>query len=59
MLYSQGITTKVISEELKNKVELMKDINISYAKMKSIGSPKDKKIKTFSQEKLEVVSEQT
>jgi hypothetical protein len=27
MLYSQGITTKIISDELKNKVELMKDIN--------------------------------
>ncbi|HUW89490.1 MAG TPA: radical SAM protein [Candidatus Nanopelagicaceae bacterium] len=26
MLYSQGITTKVISKELKNKVDLMKDL---------------------------------
>ncbi|GAG60039.1 unnamed protein product, partial [marine sediment metagenome] len=30
-----------------------------YAKMKSIGSPKNKKIKTFSQEKLEIANEQT
>ncbi|MFX0009841.1 MAG: B12-binding domain-containing radical SAM protein, partial [Candidatus Hermodarchaeota archaeon] len=28
MLYSQGITPKEISEELKNKMELMKDVNI-------------------------------
>ncbi len=29
MFYSQGITTKVISDELKNKEDLMKDINVS------------------------------
>jgi len=58
MLYSQGITTKVISKELKNKVELMKDIDISYAIMKSAKSQKDKKIKTFAQEKLKIASEQ-
>ncbi len=28
MLYSQGITTKQISNELKNKSELMKDVNL-------------------------------
>jgi radical SAM superfamily enzyme YgiQ (UPF0313 family) len=58
MLYSQGITTKVISDELKNKEELMKDVDVSYAKFKSTVTQKEKKIKTFSQEKIEPVSEQ-
>jgi len=30
MLYSQGITSKVISDELKNTEELMKDVNKKY-----------------------------
>jgi len=58
MLYSQGITTKVISDEFKNTAELMKDVDVSYAKFKSTVTQKEKKIKTFSQEKIEPVSEQ-
>jgi len=32
MLHTQGITTDVISDELKNKKELMKDVNENYQK---------------------------
>jgi hypothetical protein len=41
MLYSQGITTKIISDELKNTVELMKDINptIKISTTKKIEKP--------------------
>ena len=59
MLYSQGITTKVISDELKNKKELMKDINIPYKKFAPIKSQKDNKIKLLTTDKIGEVSEQT
>ncbi|MBY9015504.1 MAG: radical SAM protein [Candidatus Lokiarchaeota archaeon] len=41
MLYSQGITTKVISKELKNKVDLMKDLTptIKISTTKKTGEP--------------------
>ncbi|MFX0009639.1 MAG: B12-binding domain-containing radical SAM protein [Candidatus Hermodarchaeota archaeon] len=59
MLYSQGITTKVISNELKNKKELMKDINFPVQKStvkKSLESLEDKTIKS---EIVKKASEQT
>ena len=59
MLYSQGITTKVISDELKNKEELMKDINISVKKPASIESQKNNKIKILTEDKIAEVSELT
>jgi hypothetical protein len=59
MLYSQGITTKVISDELKNKEELMKDINISVKKPTSIESQKNNKIKILTEDKIAEVSELT
>lgn len=58
MLYSQGITTKVISKELKNKKELMKDINFSVQKPVIEKSFKSLEDKTIKPEIVKEVSEQ-
>ncbi len=59
MLYSQGITTKVISDELKNTKELMKDIELSNKKPTSIESQKNNKLRILTEDKIGEVSEQT
>ena len=59
MLYSQGITTKVISKELKNKKELMKDINFPVQKPVIEKSFKSLEDKTIKPEVVKEVSKQT
>jgi len=52
MFYSQGITTKVISDELKNKEELMKDINLSLQETAVESSQKGFELKTLKAENI-------
>lgn len=59
MLYSQGITTKVISDELKNKKELMQDLNQPIQRSGTMYSQQFLEIKTLKPEKYEEISEQT
>jgi len=60
MLYSQGITTKVISDELKNTQELMKNIYISSDNTIVKASQPNNKPKILTHEKIrEVIIEQT
>ncbi|MFX0177300.1 MAG: B12-binding domain-containing radical SAM protein [Candidatus Hodarchaeota archaeon] len=59
MLYTQGITTDVISEELKNKKELMKDINKDYQKQLTKTSILDQDKKIFIAEKAAITTEQS
>jgi len=59
MFYSQGITTKVISDELKNKEELMKDINISFQKTAAEKSQNGIEPKPLKSEKVEAIMEKT
>ncbi|MFX1287079.1 MAG: B12-binding domain-containing radical SAM protein [Promethearchaeota archaeon] len=58
MLYSQGITTKVISDELKNKKELMKDINLPVQESAVQKSEQILEFKTLKPEKIEGISDQ-
>lgn len=59
MLYSQGITTKIISDELKNKEELMKDLNISVQKTAVEKSQNNIEPKPLKSEKIEAIKEKT
>ena len=59
MFYSQGITTKVISDELKNKEELMKDLNISVQKTATEKSHNDTETKPLKFEEIETIMEKT
>ena len=59
MLYSQGITTKVISDELKNKEELMKDINVSIQEIAPQNSQKSFKSKNLKSEIIKEIMEKT
>jgi len=60
MLYTQGITTRVISDELRNPEELMKNIYIS-SENPIVKEPKESiKPKILTHDKIrEVISEQT
>jgi radical SAM superfamily enzyme YgiQ (UPF0313 family) len=55
MFYSQGITTKVISDELKNKKELMKDINLSVQETAVESSQKSFELKTLKVENIKEI----
>jgi len=55
MLYSQGITTKIISDELKNKKELMKDINLSVRETAFENSQKSFELKTLKAENIKEI----
>jgi radical SAM superfamily enzyme YgiQ (UPF0313 family) len=57
MFYSQGITTKVISDELKNKKELMQDLNQSIQRSAAGNSQQILEIKTLKREIIKEVSE--
>jgi radical SAM superfamily enzyme YgiQ (UPF0313 family) len=60
MLYTQGITSKVISDELRNSEELMKDIYISSDNPIVKEQQENIKPKIITHDKIrEVVSEQT
>ncbi|MBY8987487.1 MAG: radical SAM protein, partial [Candidatus Lokiarchaeota archaeon] len=59
MLYSQGITTKVISDELKNKKELMKDINVSIQETATQNSQKSFESKNLKSEIIKEIMEKT
>jgi anaerobic magnesium-protoporphyrin IX monomethyl ester cyclase len=59
MLYSQGITSKVISKELKNKKELMKDINLSVQKSEVEKILESFKPKILKPKVAKEISEQT
>jgi radical SAM superfamily enzyme YgiQ (UPF0313 family) len=59
MLYSQGITTKVISDELKSKEDLMKDINLPVKKPLSEKPQNDFESKTLKSENLKLLVEKT
>ncbi len=60
MLYTQGITTKVISDELRNPEELMKDIYLSSDNHIIKIPQENNKPKVLTHDKIiEVVSEQT
>ena len=59
MLYSQGITTKVISDELKNKKELMKDINLSVQETPVENSQNRFELKTLKSENIKEIVEKT
>jgi hypothetical protein len=59
MFYSQGITTKVISDELKNKEELMKDLNISVQKTATQKSHNGTETKPLKFEEIETIMEKT
>ncbi|MFX0075832.1 MAG: B12-binding domain-containing radical SAM protein, partial [Candidatus Hermodarchaeota archaeon] len=57
MLYSQGITTKVISKELKNKKELMKDLNLPRKITKAEKSLNSIESSTVKPENVKEISE--
>ncbi|MCK4384173.1 MAG: hypothetical protein KAW66_12815, partial [Candidatus Lokiarchaeota archaeon] len=59
MFYSQGITTKVISDELKNKEELMKDINLSLQETAVESSQKGFELKTLKAANINEIMEKT
>ena len=59
MFYSQGITTRVISDELKNKEELMKDINLSLQETAVESSQKGFELKTLKAANINEIMEKT
>ena len=59
MLYSQGITTKVISDELKNKEDLMKDLNVSVQEIIAEKSQNVFEPKSLKSENVKEVMEKT
>jgi hypothetical protein len=60
MLYTQGITTRVISDELRDPEELMKDIYISSENPIVKEPQENKKPKILKHDKIiEVISETT
>lgn len=58
MFYSQGITTKVISDELKNKEDLMKDINVSVQETAAKKSHHGLEDNTLKSKTVKEISEQ-